>query len=85
MIFVIAKHSTIIAILCLLISGLGVFGTVSGNNDKQDVFPTLSPLFAGGDGSAGNPYQISNVTELQWMGNTSDLGKHFILINDIDA
>ena len=44
-----------------------------------------APLFAGGDGSAGNPYQISNVTELQWMGNISNLNKHFVLINDINA
>ncbi len=39
--------------------------------------------FAGGDGSSLNPYQISNVTELQHMENY--LSSHFILINDIDA
>ncbi|UCH90122.1 MAG: right-handed parallel beta-helix repeat-containing protein [Thermoplasmata archaeon] len=38
---------------------------------------------AGGDGSPGNPYEISNVKDLQNM--KSDLDAHYILINDIDA
>ncbi|MFO7618762.1 MAG: PKD domain-containing protein [Thermoplasmata archaeon] len=41
--------------------------------------------FWDGTGTSGDPYQISNVTELQWMGNASNLGKHFILVADIDA
>ncbi len=39
--------------------------------------------FAGGDGSAGNPFQISNVTELQNM--SANLSAHYVLMNDIDA
>ncbi|MCD4827842.1 MAG: PKD domain-containing protein [Candidatus Cloacimonetes bacterium] len=39
--------------------------------------------FAGGDGSAGDPYQVSNVTELQDVGNY--LSSHFIQTADIDA
>jgi hypothetical protein len=39
--------------------------------------------FAGGDGSAGNPYQISTVEQLQDI--EDDLDAHYILINDIDA
>ena len=39
--------------------------------------------FAGGDGSAADPYQISNVTQLQNM--SSNLSAHYVLINDIDA
>ena len=39
--------------------------------------------FAGGDGSVGNPFQISTCQELQDM-NTS-LGSNYILINDIDC
>ncbi len=39
--------------------------------------------FAGGDGSAGNPYQISTVEQLQLM--NSDLNAHYIQVNDIDA
>jgi hypothetical protein len=39
--------------------------------------------FAGGDGTLANPYQISNVTQLQAM--RDHLNSHFILINNIDA
>ncbi|KGK97689.1 hypothetical protein LI82_07855 [Methanococcoides methylutens] len=40
-------------------------------------------FFAGGDGSAGNPYQISTVEQLQNM--STDLSANYTLINDIDA
>ncbi|WP_407282199.1 GLUG motif-containing protein [Methanolobus sp. WCC1] len=45
----------------------------------------LSPAsaFSGGDGSETNPYQISNVYELQDM--NQNLTAHYVLINDIDA
>jgi len=38
-------------------------------------------LFAGGDGSSGNPYQIANWEQLHWVRNY--LSSHFILINDL--
>ncbi len=51
---------------------------------------SLNPLssqaqFAGGDGSEGDPYQITNLTELNEVRNYSEDGNHFILMNDIDA
>jgi len=39
--------------------------------------------FAGGDGSAMEPYRISNVSQLQNM--SSNLSAHYELVNDIDA
>jgi len=39
--------------------------------------------FAGGDGSSGNPYQITNCVQLQEMNNNPNA--HYILINDIDC
>jgi hypothetical protein len=42
-----------------------------------------SSYFAGGDGTAGNPYQIADVDQLQNM--QLDLDAHYILLNDIDA
>ncbi len=42
-----------------------------------------SSYFAGGTGTAEDPYQISNVNELQNM--NLDLSAHYILVNDIDA
>ena len=47
------------------------------------VFNQNASAFAGGDGSSGNPFQISNVTELQNM--SANLSAHYVLINDIDA
>ncbi len=43
----------------------------------------VSSLFAGGNGTESNPYQISNVTQLQSM--NEDLDAHYILVNDINA
>ncbi|MBD3227609.1 MAG: hypothetical protein GF329_05415, partial [Candidatus Lokiarchaeota archaeon] len=40
-------------------------------------------FFSGGSGTASDPYQISNVTELQNV--RENLGAHYMLINDIDA
>lgn len=42
--------------------------------------------FSGGDGTESNPWQISNVTELQAINdNTAYYNDYFVLINDIDA
>ncbi len=46
-------------------------------------FNQNASAFAGGDGSASNPFQISNVTELQNM--SANLSAHYVLVNDIDA
>jgi hypothetical protein len=42
-----------------------------------------SASFAGGNGTASNPYQISNVSQLQNM--SANLSAHYVLINDINA
>ncbi|MBP1908511.1 GLUG motif-containing protein [Methanolobus bombayensis] len=49
------------------------------------IFLFLPPAsaFSGGDGSETNPYQISNVYELQDM--NQNLTANYVLINDIDA
>jgi hypothetical protein len=41
--------------------------------------------FAGGDGSAEDPWQIATLEQLQLVGESGHLEKHFILVNDIDA
>ena len=61
------------------------------NVEGKDILPpdeilaevTPAPLFAGGDGSIGDPFQIADIYELQDM--STDLTAHYILINDIDA
>ncbi len=56
----------------------------NGTSDRVESYgEILSTRFAGGDGSVGNPYQISNVTHLQNM-NTNE-SAHYVLINDINA
>jgi len=46
-------------------------------------FPANAIPFAGGNGTVGNPYQISTVDQLQNM--SGDLSVNYKLINDIDA
>lgn len=45
--------------------------------------PAVSFAFAGGDGSSGDPYQITNCTELQDM--ESDTTAYYVLNNNIDC
>jgi hypothetical protein len=45
--------------------------------------PSQAGAFAGGDGSVGNPYQISTCDHLQAI--SSDLAASYILISDIDC
>lgn len=47
------------------------------------IFTSPVSAFAGGDGSEGDPYRISNVDELQNM--KLNVSAHYVLINDIDA
>lgn len=47
---------------------------------------SLSAQFAGGSGTANDPYQIQTLAQLQSIGfSLSHLNKHFIQIEDIDA
>ena len=56
-------------------------GDAWGKGLAIDNFPTRS--FAGGDGSPGSPFQISDVVQLQNI--TANLSAHYVLKNDIDA
>lgn len=53
--------------------------TIDGNRSITAVFR----FFDGGDGSIGNPYQVSRLDQLQEMQNYPD--SHFILTGDINA
>ena len=77
---------TLILVSVLLTSGLSFSG--SSTEDKTGDLPdpiklAPLPLYAGGDGSVNNPYQIANLTDLQNMNQRLD--KHYVLVNDIDA
>lgn len=59
---------------------------IDSDDPSSDDLPTTgtsSITFSGGDGSKSDPYQISNVTQLQAM--NGDLTAHYVLNNDINA
>ncbi len=59
-------------------SSRDVDGTETRNNFEDEQI-----LFAGGNGTESDPYEISNVTQLQNM--NENLSAHYELVNDIDA
>ncbi|HYE81763.1 MAG TPA: S-layer homology domain-containing protein [Clostridia bacterium] len=59
------------------------YTVTAADNSTQDYYVTVSLLdFAAGDGSEGNPYQITKLEHLNNIRNYLD--KHFILMNDLD-
>ena len=70
-----AQHCTILLVVAFISSafaGIGHFGAEGAGGS-----------FGGGDGSAGNPYVIEDVWDLQNM--SSDLSAHYVLKKDINA
>jgi hypothetical protein len=65
-----------IVFLMIFVAFLGMLMNVGSEGE-------YSSYFAGGTGTATEPYQISDVDELQNM--NLDLEAHYILVNDIDA
>jgi len=80
------KIAILLIAACLLIGGSVMLFTGNAHDGPTGADIAQGPLssrFAGGDGSVGNPYQISTTTHLQNM--DTDLTAYYILINDIDA
>ena len=57
--------------------------TVTSETDITAVF--VEPVFAGGNGTVEDPYQIASISQLQSINENEYLDKHFIQVNDIDA
>ena len=72
-----AKKSALALLALIIISLIAPASSVGLVSAQEDT------TFPGGDGSPGDPYQISNVTELQAI--KDDLSAHYILVNNIDA
>ncbi|MDQ0167206.1 hypothetical protein J2S11_003131 [Bacillus horti] len=71
-----------LVIVALLLTMLPALSVVA-EEDEGSVFQLSSADgFAGGDGTEGSPYQITNADELNEVRNHLD--KHFILMNDIN-
>lgn len=63
-----------------------VLPAFSANSFTVTVDVSRFARFAGGDGSAGNPYQIEDIYGLQGIGSSADLrGSAYVLNNAIDA
>ncbi|MFW3145321.1 MAG: hypothetical protein ACMUIE_00735, partial [Thermoplasmatota archaeon] len=71
-----------ISVICILVS-TGFFSLLVLPDNPLSISTDVSASFAGGSGTLSDPYQISNVTQLQNM--SSDLNAHYILINNINA
>ena len=56
---------------------------IDANKAVIAIFEEETSLFSGGDGSKINPFQVSNVEELQRIASYHDA--HFVQINNIDA
>ncbi|MBF0245355.1 MAG: hypothetical protein HQL31_08795 [Planctomycetes bacterium] len=66
--------------LCILVFLSVLFLGINGVN------PAWGGTYSGGDGTAGNPYKIANLNDLQKFQDTSDdWDKYFIQTADIDA
>jgi len=70
-------------VFVMVLSGLMIGINIPEGPIPLKLSEKVSASFAGGDGSASNPYQISNVSQLQNI--SSNLSAHYVLINDIDA
>lgn len=78
------KQLTAILLAMLMIATpLGVISEIASSADVGQHAPFAGGTFGGGDGSAGNPYIIEDVLDLQAM--QSGLGANYSLGNDIDA
>jgi hypothetical protein len=70
-------------LLLFLFGELGFLLTVPNNIPLISISQNASGSFSGGDGSISDPYQISNITQLQDI--NENLSAHYIMINNIDA
>ena len=60
-----------------------VISTIVSSLEDFPIAEGAGGSFGGGDGSAGNPYVIEDVWDLQNI--SSNLSAHYVLKNDIDA
>jgi hypothetical protein len=72
-------------VVVVVVAGLGVVGTAGAADTTA---PDCSSVSFSGSGTEGNPWKVSDVDELQCVGNSNagtDLGDNFTLTSDIDA
>jgi hypothetical protein len=77
------QYIAIVLAMLMIATPLSVFSGAASSAEIAPVAPLGGGTFGGGDGSAGNPYIITDVLDLQAMG--GNLGANYTLGNDIDA
>ncbi|MCK5772660.1 MAG: hypothetical protein KAH57_02625, partial [Thermoplasmata archaeon] len=77
------KLRSLSIILILITTSLLIMISSPEDLSRIHLVGSSGASFADGNGTVGNPYQISNVSQLQNM--SEDLEAHYLLINDIDA
>lgn len=77
------RYFSLTVVLLLIISGMTFLISVPDDIVPYDLSMNVNASYAGGNGTEANPYQISNVTQLQDMEN--DLNAHYSVVNNIDA
>ena len=74
------KQMSILMVMMMIVAPLAALPLGVGGESA----PVGGPLFSGaGSGTPGDPYQITNDTQLQEM--ELELAAHYILVDDIDA
>jgi len=81
------KYRSISVLILMFILASSIPSMSGGNGEAEDgVFNECLPTrngFQGGNGTIDDPYQVSNVWELQNI--SMNLTEHFVLVEDIDA
>ncbi len=77
------KSYSLLLVLALIFTGLLGLLAISSENLVEPADADSTRAFAGGDGSLEDPFQISDIDQLQDI--SSNLSAHYVLINDIDA
>jgi hypothetical protein len=72
------KTLSLILVLLLLLSSYGTLGALAVDTDATDA----AAIFAGGAGTAEDPWQIATAEQLDRI--REDLTAHYVLIDDID-
>jgi hypothetical protein len=76
---------TLLVVVLLISATLPVGGAAASQQDLREKPDDLEAVHDGmdGNGTASDPYEVSNLHELQAV--TVDLDAHYVLVNDIDA
>jgi len=77
------RYMSIFLFLIIFILEMEISIPIANGNEDVEQISSLKIRFDGGTGAIDDPYQISNIDQLQTI--RDDMDAHYILINNIDA